>query len=629
LLKIAVAFSGKVPSAAKPTDTKIKYFNMKLSRFYKIQRSPMKTISFLALTSLLTFAAEPGGKPYMNEIRIERHKAVPMRDGVSLFADVYRPAAEGRYPTILVRTPYGLQRDGIHETMIKFAQRGYSVVVTDNRGRYESGGNWDPFRFEAADGYDCIEWAAKQNFSNGKVAMQGGSYLGHVQWAAASQQPPSLVAMFPALASTNLYANWITHGGAFRLSFNYGWGVVRMPNRIMLPQYWHTEAYTPEELKYENILRHLPLATGDLKSAGSEVKHYRDWLAHPSYDAYWKSISDEERMDKMKVPAEVSGGWFDIFLAGTINGYTMMKQKAATDAARKHSRMIIGPWGHGPTQKYGDVDFGKDAMIDQFEEELRFFDFHVKGLKNGLDNNMPVKLFYMGVNKWRSEADWPIPNTKFRELYLAAKSPANSVRSGGTLSFDKPASAATDQYRYDPQNPVMTLGGNNCCGTPTLAGPKDQRPIEQREDVLVYTGDFLKDPITIAGPVKMKLTAATDGPDTDWMVKLIDVYPNGFAMPIAEGILRARFRNGLDKPELLTPNTSYEFTVDMAGTANTFQAGHRIRIDITSSNFPQFDRNPNTGEPLATATKTRVAQQTIHLGGPKPSHIILPVVGNP
>ena len=491
----------------------------------------MKVLSYLLLLPLLAVAAEPGGKPYMNEIRIERHKPVPMRDGVILYGDVYRPAAEGRYPTLVVRNPYGVQRDGAHESLIKFAQRGYSAVMMDNRGRYESGGNWDPFRFEGQDGYDAIEWAAKQNFSNGKVGTQGGSYLGHVQWAAASQQPPSLVAMFPSLASTNIFANWITQGGAFRLSFNYGWGVVRMPNRIMLPQYIHTEGFAPEELKYENILMHLPL--------------------------------------------------------------------------------------------------NALALNDQFEEELRFFDYNLKGIQNGLDKNLPVKLFYMGVNKWRTEADWPIPNTNYRELYLGGSSPANSIRGGGSLSFTKAAASGTHQYRYDPMNPVATLGGNNCCGTPTLAGPKDQRPIEKRDDVLVYTSDFLKDPLTIAGPVKMKLTAATDGPDTDWMVKLVDVYPNGFAMPVAEGILRARYRNGLDKPELLTANSVYDFTVDMVGTANTFQAGHRIRIDITSSNFPQFDRNPNTGEPLGSATKTRVASQTIHHGGPRPSHIVLPVVSNP
>ncbi|MCF0070689.1 CocE/NonD family hydrolase [Dyadobacter sp. CY261] len=560
-----------------------------------------------------------------NEIRIERHKAVRMRDGVVLYADVYMPATPGRYPTIVTRTPYGSQRDGVHQTMIKFAQHGYAVVVQDVRGRYESDGKWEPFRDEAKDGYDTIEWAASQPFSNGKVATQGGSYLGHNQWQAASLNPPHLVAAFPSLASTNIYANWITMGGAFRLSFNYGWGVVRMPNRIMLPQYWHTEAFTPEELKYANILMHLPLQDGDLQSAGAIVPHYRDWIKHESYDDYWKGISDEERFDKIKVPTYVSGGWFDIFVMGTINGYVGMKNKGATPEARNGARMIIGPWGHGPSQKFGDVDFTPAAYVDQFETELSFYDYHLKGVKNAIGTDKPVRLFYMGVNQWRAETDWPIPGTQFKELYLGGDN-ANSVRGKGTLSFEKPSKTNTDTYRYDPQSPVPTTGGNNCCGTPTPSGPRDQRPLEQREDVLVYTSNFLDKAVTIAGPVKMKLHAATDGRDTDWMVKLVDLYPDGFAMPVSEGIIRAKFREGLDKVKLLTPNQVYEYEIEMTGTANVFQPGHRIRVDITSSNFPQFDRNPNTGEPLGTSTKTRVAQQTIHHGGTKLSHIVLPVV---
>ncbi|ACT93672.1 CocE/NonD family hydrolase [Dyadobacter fermentans] len=581
--------------------------------------------SMLAVLAMLSSVHALLADTVLNEVRIERHKAVRMRDGVVLYADVYMPATPGRYPTIVTRTPYGVQRDGVHQTMIKFAQRGYAVVVQDVRGRYESDGKWEPFRDEAKDGYDTIEWAAAQPFSNGKVATQGGSYLGHNQWQAASLNPPHLVAAFPSLASTNIYANWITMGGAFRLSFNYGWGVVRMPNRIMLPQYWHTEAFTPEELKYANILMHLPLQDGDLQSAGAVVPHYRDWIKHESYDEYWKAISDEERFDKIKVPTYVSGGWFDIFVMGTINGYVGMKNKGATPEARKGARMIIGPWGHGPSQKFGDVDFTAAAYVDQFETELSFFDYHLKGIRNAIETDKPVRLFYMGVNQWRAETDWPIPGTQFKELYLGGEN-ANSVRGKGTLSFDKPTKATTDTYRYDPQSPVPTTGGNNCCGTPTPAGPRDQRPLEQREDVLVYTSAFLEKPVTIAGPVKMKLHAATDGRDTDWMVKLVDVHPDGFAMPVSEGIIRAKFRKGLDKMKLLTPNQVYEYEIEMTGTANVFRPGHRIRVDITSSNFPQFDRNPNTGEPLGTSTKTRIAQQTVHHGGAKLSHIVLPVV---
>jgi putative CocE/NonD family hydrolase len=580
----------------------------------------------LSLLVILCFAVQSNAGYPLNEIRIERHKAVPMRDGVILYADVYMPAAPGKYPTIVTRTPYGSQRDAVHQNMMKFAQRGYAVVVQDVRGRYESDGKWEPFRDEAKDGYDTIEWAATQPFSNGKVATQGGSYLGHNQWQAASLNPPHLVAAFPSLASTNIYANWITMGGAFRLSFNYGWGVVRMPNRIMLPQYFHTENYTPEELKYANILMHLPLNDGDLQSAGAVVPHYRDWIKHESYDDYWKSISDEERFNKIDVPTYVSGGWFDIFVMGTINGYVGMKNKGATPEARKGARMIIGPWGHGPSQSFGDVDFTPAALVEQFETELSFFDYHLKGIKNAIETDKPVRLFYMGANQWRSETDWPIPGTKYQELYLGNNGNANSVRGKGTLSFTKPTKTGTDTYQYDPQSPVPTTGGNNCCGTPTPSGPRDQRPLEQREDVLVYTSEFLEKPLTIAGPVKMKLHAATDGPDTDWMIKLVDVHPNGFAMPVSEGILRAKFREGLDKIKLLTPDKVYEYEIEMTGTANVFQPGHRIRVDITSSNFPQFDRNPNTGEPLGTSTKTRIAKQSIHFGGTEISHILLPVV---
>jgi len=596
---------------------------------YKCIVRPIACFSLLLMIAIsFSFATDPKADPALNGIRIERHREIVVHDGVKLYADIYLPATPGRYPTIVVRTPYGLQRDGMHQTVVKYAQHGYAVVVVDVRGRYESEGKWEPFRDEAKDGLDIIEWAAAQSFSNGKVGTQGGSYLGHNQWQAASQNPPHLVAAFPVLASTNIYANWITMGGAFRLSFNYGWGVVRMPNRIMLPQYWHTESFMPEELKYENILMHLPLKDGDLQSAGYATQHYRDWLKHESYDPYWKAISDEERFDKIKVPVHTLGGWFDIFLMGTINGYTGMKNKGGSPQARAGARMIIGPWGHGSSQSYGDVDFTPDAHIDQFETELRFFDYHLKGIKNGLEKEKPVRLFYMGVNKWRSETDWPIPGTQYQKLYISSERGANAVRGDGKITAAKPAKTGTDTYRYDPDKPILTLGGNNCCGTPTLAGPKDQRPLEQKQDVLVYTSEFLDSALTIAGPVKMKLFAATDGPDTDWMIKLVDVFPSGFAMPISEGILRARFREGLDKMKLLKPGEAYEYDIELTGTANVFLPGHRIRIDITSSNFPQFDRNPNTGAALGDNATVRVAQQTIYYGGDRVSHIVLPVVGD-
>jgi putative CocE/NonD family hydrolase len=586
-------------------------------------------LAAVLLAAALCAAGQTEGEMVLEQIRIQRYTATPMRDGVKLYSDLYLPARQGRFPVIVIRTPYGTQRDGMHQTAIFFAQRGYAVLFQDTRGRYESEGQWDPFRNEGRDGYDTIEWAARQPWSNGKVAMQGGSYLGHVQWAAATLSPPSLATIFPAVASTNIFHNWLTHGGAFRLAFNYGWGVVRMPNRIMLPQYWHTESFSPPELHYDNILWSLPLSTADLRSAGYAVPHWRAWIQHQSYDDYWKAISDEERFDQVKVPVHTHGGWFDIFLNGTLRGYVGVRQKGGSEKARRESKMIVGPWGHGPSRKFGDVDLGPAAMRSLHERELRWYEHYLKGVDNGIDREPPVEIFYMGVNKWKQEADWPIPGTRYTPLYLASGGRANSWRGDGRLSWEKPSGAEADEYLYDPANPVLTLGGNNCCGAPTIAGPKDQRPIESRGDVLVYTSAVLREPLAIAGPVTMKLYASTDGPDTDWMVKLVDVHPNGFAVNIAEGMLRARFRKGLDRMELLQPGQIYEFEIDLAGTAHVFLAGHRVRVDITSSNFPQFDRNPNTGEALGASERIRIARQRVYHTAAQASHIVLPVVPAP
>ena len=554
-------------------------------------------------------------------IRIQGHVAVPMRDGVKLYADIYRPSREVRFPTLITRTPYGVQRDGMHAAVIKFAQRGYAVVVQDVRGRFESEGAWDPFRSEAKDGYDTVEWAAAQPWSSGKVGMHGGSYLAHVQWQAATMAPPHLTAIFPVLASTSIYHNTFFHGGAFKLALAYGWGAVRMPNRVMNPQYWHTEAYAPQELKYDNIIWTLPLNRIDLASSGQKVGFFRDWLQHQSYDSYWRAISDEERFSAVKVPAYNLGGWYDLLLGGTLNGYTGVRGKGG--------KLIVGPWGHGPTQKFGDVDYGPHAMRNVFDMELRWNDHYLKGVDNAIDREPPVELFLMGTNQWVHFADWPVPGTRFTPMYLASGGHANSLRGDGKLQFEGASAAPSDGFLYDPHNPVPTLGGNDCCGAPFPAGPRDQRPVESRHDVLVYTSEILSKPVAIAGPVKMKLYASTDGKDTDFMIKLVDVSPDGTAINVAEGILRARFHQGLDKMQLLEPNRTYPLEIDMRGTANVFQTGHRIRVDVTSSNFPQYDRNPNTGEDLGASDRLRTASQTIFHSGDTRSHIVLPLIDLP
>lgn len=568
-------------------------------------------------------------RPVSHQIRLDSNVPVPMRDGVTLYADVYRPTGNGRYPVLITRTPYGKQRDGIHANLIDFARRGYAVVAQDVRGRFESEGKWDPFRFEAKDGHDTVEWAAKQPWSNGKVGMHGGSYLGNVQWQAAVEQPPSLAAIFPVVASTSLYHNTWFHGGAFKLGLTVGWGVVRNPRRVMYPMTLQLENYVPEEWKFEQALWGLPLRTLDQATIGQTVPHFRDWLTHQSYDDYWQSISVEERFSKIKVPAHVHGGWFDLLLGGTLNGYTGMRTQGGTPEARKGTKMTVGPWGHGPSRKFGDVDFGPDANRVLFDRNLRWFDHHLKGIDNGLDREPPVEIFYMGINRWVHHDDWPVPGARPTPFYIASGGRANSLRGDGRLALEAPAGAEADTYTYDPANPVGTLGGNDCCGAPIPAGPVDQRPVESRGDVLVYTSALLDKPVAIAGPVKMVLFAATDAPDTDWMVKLVDVHPNGFAMNIAEGILRARFRNGLDRPQLLKPGEVNRYEIDMRGTANVFLPGHRIRVDITSSNFPQYDRNPNTGEPLGASERFQIARQTVRHSALHRSHIVLPVVEVP
>ncbi len=569
----------------------------------------------------------PEAYPPTNDVVMDNLVPIPMRDGVKLFADVYRPARPGRYPVLVSRTPYSSERyPSAFSDAVFYARRGYVYVLQDVRGRHESEGKWEPFRNDIEDGYDTVEWAAKQEWSNGKVGMEGGSYLGHVQWRAAMAKPPHLVCIFPRVASTSLYHNWITLNGGWRLSFNFGWGPVRQESRVMQNTGPHTLAGGPASLSYDKVLWHLPLLTMQ-ELLGRRAQFWRDWIAHPDYDDYWKKINAEEVFDQLEIPAYSAGGWFDIFSQGTLNGYTGMAQKGKTETARRQSRLLIGAWGHGASRKFGDLDFGPAAHVDVDAVALRFFDYWLKGVRNGIDQEPPVTLFVMGENVWRQENEYPLARTQYRKMYFHSGGRANSDRGDGRLSWDAPpASSPADRYRYDPDHPVPSIGGNNCCGTPTPAGPMDQRLIESRPDVLVYTSDFLTEDLEVTGPVKVALHAPSDAPDTDFVAKLVDVYPDGHAYQMAEGIVRARYRESLSRPQLMEPGKVYEFSIDLVGTSNLFRKGHRLRVDLTSSHFPQFDRNPNTGEPFGTSAAVRVAQQTVYHDARRASHILLPVI---
>ena len=443
------------------------------------------SLLLLSLTPAAFGQGFPTTPPPRNDIRVDNRVAVPMRDGVTLYADVYRPAEDGKYPVIVSRTPYSTERaPSAYAAAVYFSRRGYVYVFQDVRGRHESEGQWEPFRDDIEDGYDTIEWAAVQPWSNGKIGMEGGSYLGHVQWRAAQAQPPHLVTIFPRVASTSIYHDWITVNGGWRLAFNFGWGPVRQESRIMQNTGPHTFKGGPEGISYNQVIWHLPL--DEMQALlGRDAQFYRDWLAHPDYDEYWKSLSVEEHFDKINIPVHTMGGFFDIFAQGTLRGYTGVSQHGGTRQARNGSHMVIGPWEHGVSQQVGDMDWGAAAVVDTNALALRWFDYWLKGKDNGLDEEPPVKVFVMGRNAWRFENEYPLKRTKYRSLYLHSNGAANGSQGDGRLSWTAPARRC--HIRSVPATtlkiPFPAWAVPTAAACPPRRECATQRPIEHRSDV--------------------------------------------------------------------------------------------------------------------------------------------------
>ena len=555
----------------------------------------------------------------------------PMRDGVKLATDVFMPAEGGAFPTVLFRTPYDRGSDQIYTIPIAvaLAQRGYAAVTQDARGRFDSEGQWYPFVNEADDGHDAVEWIAKQPWCSGKIGMSGGSYYGLTQWQASQGGSPHLVATVPRVAYSNVYHNWVYTGGAFQLAFNLNWSI-SMSTRTGRKQYLSL----PPEIHLSSLMWHLPLATSD-RQAGRNIKHWQDWVAHPSYDDYWRSMRPVgEHYGDIRASSYGMAGWFDVFLQGTLNNFMGMTENDKTPEARRKQKIIVGPWIHmlgqlGAESKTGDIDFGPNALIDLTAEEARWFDYLLKGEDDGIGDEPRVKVFVMGANRWRESDEWPIPGARYTPYYLHGGGKANSLLGDGGLDTTAPAGETPDRYTYDPAHPVMTAAGSTCCSEeslPVSMGPRDQRPNEYRPDVLVYTSDVLDRDIEVTGPVKAVVYASSSAPDTDFAAKLVDVFPGGYAMNVAQGIIRARYRESWEEPTLLEPGRVYKYDIDLWSTSNCFLKGHRIRVEITSSNFPQFDRNPNTGSPFGRDTELRTADQTVYHDADHPSHIVLPVI---
>ena len=553
---------------------------------------------------------------------------MPRRDGVVLRADIFRPKADGKFPVLLERTPYNKQGEDIGW---RAAPRGYVVIVQDVRGRYTSEGEWYPFKNESNDGYDTVEWAAALPYSNGKVGMFGGSYVGATQMLAAIAHPPHLAGICPEVTASNYHDGWTYQGGAFEQWFNESWtsGLAQ-------------DTFNRKVQRSSNALNgiwKLPLSAYPLfvpgpsesDSTAALAPYFLDWLSHPSYDDFWKRWSIEDHFSEIQVPSLHIAAWYDIFLGGSIRNYIGMKAQAANEDAKRGQRLLVAIGGHaGSGRKIGDVDFGDAADLNIDDLILAWYEYLLKGVQNEFATNKPVKLFVMGTNEWRSEEDWPLARAVATKFYLHSSGKANSLRGDGSLSTTAPRSESPDQYVYDPANPVPTAGGPLCCDSQHLApGPRDQRPVEDRDDVLVYSTPPLTKDLEITGPLSLEIFVKSSAVDTDFTGKLVDVGPNGFAQNLTEGIIRARYRDSQEKPELMNPGQLYKLKIDLWATSNVFRKGHILRLEVSSSNFPRFDRNLNSGFEQNVSLQTVPARNSIYHDDQHPSALIVPVVPAP
>jgi uncharacterized protein len=552
------------------------------------------------------------------------------RDGVTLRADLYWPGAEGKYPTLLQRTPYN--KENAAEFARKAAARGYLVVVQDVRGRYSSDGEWYTFKHESEDGYDAVEWAAALPRSDGRVGMFGGSYVGATQMLAAIAHPPHLAGICPVVTASNYHENWTYQGGAFEQWFNESWtsGLAQDTLNRVIRENTNARVGAAVLPLDQYPVFNIPTPQNAAALTGRLAPYFLDWLAHPTYDDYWKQWSIEENYGKIQVPALTIAAWYDIFQGGSLRNYLGMKEHAGTEAARYGQHLLVTIGGHaGGGRHIGDVDFGPAAaQFDENDVTLDWYDYLFKGKQNEFANGKPVRIFVMGLNEWRNEESWPLKRAKATSYYLTSQGKANSAAGDGSLSTKGAKTEAVDTYVYDPANPVPTVGGPLCCDSPHLAaGPRDQKEVEARQDVLVYSTEPLANDVEVTGPVSLDLFAKSSAVDTDFTAKLVDVGPDGFARNLTEGILRARFRESTEaEPKPITAGEVYEYKIDLWSTSNVFMKGHRIRLEVSSSNFPRFDRNLNTGKDDATDGEMVKATNTVLHDGAHPSALILPVV---
>ena len=598
------------------------------------------------------------------DVASEADVMVPMRDEVRLATDIYFPAkggqrAVGKFPVVMERTPYNKQAPPRGDTARYFASRGYVVVFQDIRGRFGSEGSFVKYLDDPQDGYDTVEWIASQPWSDGKVGTFGISYGAHTQAALAAVNPPHLSCMFlDSGGFSNAYDNGCRNSGVFELR-QLCWAF----SQAKLGREASEDPSVKAALEAEDLrdwFGRLPWKRGHspLRWAPEYEDYAFEMWTHSDFDGYWKrmGICNELFFDRSAdVPQLHMGSWYDPYTRTTTRNYTGLAPIKGGPVG-----LVMGPWTHGAhdVTHAGDVDFGAEAVVsgnlaeDYHELRLRWFDRWLKGMDNGVDREAPVRVFVMGGGDgrknaegrlnhgghWRSEREWPPARTRYTRYYLGAD--------GYLGTSPPPSSAEPSRYLADPRSPVPTIGGNISSAAEIMdGGAFDQQesarfygcaepylPLASRHDVLVFATPPLQEDIEVTGPVVVKLWAGSSAVDTDFTAKLVDVhppnedYPKGFDMNITDGVIRGRYRDSFEKAELMTPGVVYEFTLELYPTSNLFAMGHRIRVDIASSNFPRLDVNPNTGEPLGLSRRTVVAENAVYHDADRPSHIVLPVV---
>ncbi len=582
----------------------------------------MKTV--FALLSLCLFVNISSAQTFNWNIQREVVK-IPMRDGVSLEAILYRPSGDGKFPAIVYRTPYGKDNyDTYAQFPLAAAKEGFAVFLVDVRGRYGSEGEFRAYHQERPDGYDLIEWVGRQPYVNGRVGTYGGSYPGIVQWLALSEAPEALKAAAPDMTPINSHFFYY-FGGAFSLPWLDWFMPLIVPdlrkraNDTSGP--WTSgEAYEPWEKERDQWYKYRPLA--DMPLLKKYAPYYYDWLSHPDKSDWWDFASVENDFDKIKAPTLLLSGWYDAAYGplGAIQAFQEMKTKAASAEARENTRLIIGPWNHTSVtvrkMEFGEVDFGSSAGFDFDRVLIDWFTVHLK--ETEAPKLEPVSIFVMGANRWKTFDQWPVPGLEPTTFYLETGPDKNS----GRLVLEPGKKVKSESFVFNPAEPVFDKSFEK-------SYPFDQKEIENREDVLVFTSDVLTEDVEIIGLLDAKLGVSSSAKDTDFHIVLCDVYPDGRSINLSSldaGYLRMRYRQGLDRQVLMEPGKTYNITIDNTATANLFKAGHRIRVYITSSSFPHYDPNPNTGNEIATESQLIPATNSVYTGGKNPSRIILPVL---